>query len=94
MLVELTELIGPASTGDYKLKKVYVNPTHICKCEEENSFKRNSGEAPLIEGLDRRHSFTRLSINEGHANYSIVVLGTPEDVVRRLKNKQRGLLKG
>ena len=96
MLVKMTQVIRDTyDDSRASLKTVYVNPDHIVKITEDLHIRSvNETRGPILEGLDKSHSFSRLSINSGAHSDSITVVGSPETVMRALKKNTRQLIKG
>lgn len=77
----------------YSLRSVYVNPAHVVCLREDPDTSRLLEEGRLGE-LDKRQSFTRISINKGTYGQDIVVIGPVDEVYKKLDFDKRRLLKG
>jgi|TARA_R110000787_G_scaffold122849_1_gene233722 hypothetical protein len=95
-LVKLTEVCrntALTTKQDYTLREVFVNPEHVVMIREESRMHHLNQEGVLLEGIDKSHRFTKLTINKGHTGTEIVVVGAPSLIEDSL-NKQQQLLKG
>ncbi len=95
-LVKLTEVChntALTTQQDYTLREVFVNPEHVVMIREESRMKKLNEQGLLAEGLDKKHQFTKLTINRGQTGTEIVVVGSPKIVETTLNNKKE-LLRG
>jgi len=95
-LVKLTEVChntALTTQQDYTLREVFVNPEHVVMIREESRMKKLNEQGLLPEGLDKKHQFTKLTINRGQTGTEIVVVGSPKIVETTLNNKKE-LLRG
>jgi len=77
------------------LKTIYINPKHVITITEDLYTKSvNQANGPILEGLSKNHSFSKISINSGSQSRSITVVGSPESVMKALKKNTRQLMKG
>ena len=96
MLVKMTQVIKDAyDETRASLKTIYVNPKHVITITEDLHTKTvNETRWPILEGLNKNHSFSKISINSGSQSRSITVVGSPESVMKALKKNERQLMKG
>ena len=96
MSFKLTEVYsaGNGISRKYSLRSIYINPQHIACLREEQVIKRLLGEGKLIEGLDHRQNFTRVTLNRSSIQEDIVVVGSIEEINRKLNIEARELLRG
>ena len=76
MLVRLTEIFanGAVTTPDtYTLREVFVNPEHVVMVREEHQIRSLNEQGMLTEGLDKKHRFSKLTIDKGTTGTDIVV---------------------
>jgi len=94
--VKLTE-IYPYSFGNptqYKLRAIYINPAHVICLREDDHMGSLLREGRLVDGLDVRQSFTKISVTRTSYEEDITVVGTLDEVYNRLKIQRQQLLKG
>lgn len=94
--IVLTEIysVGNASQKRYSLRQIYINPDHVVCLREEEILKRVLSEGTLIEGLDKRQSFTRITVNNNSTQQDILVVGNLNEVYRKLHIDTKSLLRG
>mgnify|MGYP001262879216 CR=1 FL=1 len=88
MLVKLTELYKPVGERAY-MGEIFVRPKSVTSIRPETSALIN--EAYDL-GIDEETSFSRLTLNEAGYSRVVVVVGSPQEVRRKLTTKQ--LLRG
>lgn len=98
MLVRLTEVCQSSytvpTTEDYTLREVFINPEHVVMIREESRMRKLNEQGKLSKDLDKKHRFTRLTINRGHTGTEIVVVGSPSVIEGTLNNKKKKVIKG
>ena len=95
-LVKLTEVCHNSTLTtkqDYTLREVFVNPEHVVMIREEARMRSLNEQGALVEGIDKSHRFTKLTINRGNTGTEIIVVGAPS-IIEDSLNKQQQLLKG
>ena len=95
MLVKLTEVCGTGAVTSghkYSLREVFVNPEHVVMVRE-HQIRSLNGQGCYTEGLDKKHRFSKLTIDKGTTGTDIVVLGDPTTIETTL-NKRSYVLKG
>jgi len=70
----------PYIQKEYSLEDIWVNPTSILYLQEDKSLNAEHERSPLIEGLDEKHSFTKLFISENGFARQLSVIGQPEAI--------------
>ena len=96
MLVKLTEAVsnGAVTTGTtYSLREVMINPEHVVMIREERRMGVLNEQGAIAHGLDKNHTFSKLTINRGHNGSDIVVVGAPSTIEEQLNSSPR-LLRG
>jgi hypothetical protein len=96
MLVKLTEVCGNGavtSNRRYSLREVFVNPEHVVMVREEHQMRNLNEQGMLTEGLDKKHRFSKITIDKGTTGTDIVVIGDPVAVETALNNRSY-VLKG
>lgn len=97
MNVKFTEIYnygaGTASR-QYSLRTVYINPSHVVCLREDPDTSNLLEEGKLPDNLDKRQSFTRVSMNKGTYGQDLVVVGPVEEIYKKLDFEKRQLLKG
>ncbi len=94
--IKLMEVYGQGrgSSKEYSLRHIYINPSHILCLREELVIKRLLTEGKLIEGLDKRQNFTRITVNKSAFREDIVVVGSIHEIQKKLNIDNRELLRG
>ena len=96
MLDKLTEVCGTGAVTNgrrYSLREVFVNPEHVVMVREEHQMKNLNEQGMLTEGLDKKHRFSKITIDKGTTGTEIVVIGDP-NTVETVLNKRNYVLKG
>ena len=96
MLVKLTEVCGTGAVTSgrkYSLREVFVNPEHVVMVREEHQIRNLNEQGMLTEGLDKKHRYSKLTIDKGTTGTDIVVIGDPVAIESAL-NKRSYVLKG
>jgi hypothetical protein len=94
--IVLTEIysVGNASHKKYSLRQIYINPDHVVCLREEEILKRILSEGVLIDGLDKRQVFTRITVNNNSTQQDILVIGNLNEVYKKLHIDTKNLLRG
>jgi len=90
-MVQLVEVVK--SSLRYELREVFVNPRHVVMLREDHVTKKTINEKKMIEGLDDRQQYTRVTIHNGTVGSQFVVVGSPAVVETKLKTGKQ-LLNG
>ena len=91
MLVELTRVEPTQDT--IKVKRVYVNPTHVVSVVEDN-LKYYSLKESLIEaGVHKQMSISEVKVFDGTTVETMIVLGHPKTIKEKINNKKQ-ILRG
>ena len=77
-----------------KLTEIYNNSQGVSKTYSEEHYQRMLQEGKLVDGLDDRQSFTRISVSTNSYEQDIVVVGTIDEVYQKLNIETRKLLRG
>ena len=85
MLVKLIEVHKPQGERVY-LDEIHVSPSAVTTIRKEP-------DSPLINeaysmGISHEAQFSRITVMEGNSARSIVVVGSPEELRRKLNHKQ------
>ena len=93
MLTQLTQVIREPNR--FLLKQVFINQDHVTTITEDTHLEvQNSKSGPIVEGLNKQHRFSRISLNSGGQSRSITVIGDPESIMSEFKKNKRQLLRG
>lgn len=90
-MVQLVEVVKKIK--NYELREVFVNPQHVITLREDHTTKVAINEGRVIDGLDPRQQYTRVSVHNGTFGSQFIVVGSPSVVESKLKNG-RQLLNG
>ena len=97
MLVKLTEVCTQGtyttSQSNYALREIFVNPEHVVMIREASHMGRMNAQTSLVEGLERGHSFSKLTLDKGRGA-DVVVVGSPATIREALNKSHKQLLRG
>lgn len=90
----MVKFIEVFETGgnNYSMREVVINPSHVIALREDDNTKRALRE-DRIPGLSKDLSFTRVYLNSGNLNLSVVI-ASPIAIVEQKLSGSRTLLKG
>ena len=96
MNIKLAEVynMGIGSESNFSLRDIYINPSHVIYLREDLNAKRSLHEGKFPSGLDERQEFTKITINKGNYGQDIIVVGTVEEIQKKLLIDRRELLRG
>ena len=78
----------------YSLREIYINPQHVICLRSEDGLERMLQEGRLVDGLDKRQKFTRVSVSNNSYEEDIVVIGSIDEIYKKLNTESRNLLRG
>ncbi len=78
----------------YSLREIYINPQHVICLRAEAGLENMLQEGRLIDGLDKRQKFTRISVSNNTHEEEILVIGSIDEVYKKLNTDTRDLLRG
>lgn len=78
----------------YLLREIYINPQHVICLRAETGLETMLQEGRLIDGLDKRQKFTRVSVSNNAFEEEILVIGSIDEVYKKLNTESRNLLRG
>lgn len=78
----------------YSLREIYINPQHVICLRSEDGLGRMLQEGRLVDGLDKRQKFTRVSVSNNSYEEDIVVIGSIDEIYKKLNTEARNLLRG
>jgi len=92
----LTEIysVGNASQKRYSLRKIYINPDHVMCLREDEGLKNVLQEGTLVSGLDKRQTFTRVTLNNNSMQQDVLVVGNLDEIYTKLQIETKNLLRG
>ena len=93
-LVEVHSHHAVTSNKSYTLREVFINPQRVVSMREDKGFQSLLSEGELPEGISDSQTFTRIFLDQGQGGRSLVVVGDPMSVDRKLTEGQRRVLKG
>ena len=82
---------GHANRKTYSLRQIYVNPSQVACLREDEVIKGLLSEGRLIDGLDPKQSFAKITLNNGE---DITVIGELEDIYQKLYTATREVVRG
>ena len=93
---KLTEVYctGNGSHKKYSLRNIYINPLHVVCLREDVTLGRLLSEGRLIDGLDSRQSFTQVTLSRANIQENVVVVGSLDEINRKLNIDNREILRG
>jgi hypothetical protein len=93
-LIEVHSHHAVTSNKSYTLREVFINPQRVVSMREDKGFQSLLSEGELPEGMNDNQTFTRIFLDQGQGGRSIVVVGDPMSVDKKLTEGQRRVLKG
>jgi len=99
MNVQLVEVFdrneGNTNRGQtYSVRTIYINPNHVVCIRGNHEMSGLLNEGKLPEDLDKRQQFTTLSLNKGTYGQDVIVIGSVNEVHRKLQTIDARLLQG
>ncbi len=94
--IKLMEVYGVShgASKTYSLREIYINPGHVICLRAESLFENLLREGRLVDGLDKRQKFTRVSVSNNLQEQDIVVIGNIDEVYKKLNFESNKLLRG
>ena len=90
-MIQLIEVVK--NTRNYELREVFVNPRHVVMLREDYATRSAINEGKVIEGIDPRQQYTRVTVHNGTTGSQFIGVGSPAVVETTLKSG-RQLLNG
>ena len=86
MLVKLIEVQRGMRGGTASLREVYLNPQHIISVVENPvvTLIAETIRLGLIEGT----VFSKITMQEGNSSKSVIVVGQPSEIYKKINKKQ------
>ena len=78
----------------YSLREIYITPHHVICLRAEEALETVLREGRLVDGLDKRQRLTRVSVSNNAYEEDIVVIGSIDEVYKKLNTEARNLLRG
>ena len=99
MNVQLVEIFdknegNPDRGQTYSVRTIYINPDHVVCIRESYDMLGLLTEGRLPQELDKRQEFTTLSLNKGTYGQDVIVIGSVNEVHKKLNKPHRQLLQG
>lgn len=94
--VKLTEIysMGNGSEKTFSVRQIYINSNHVVCMREEQALKNVLEEGRLIDGLDKRQNFTRITVNNNSMQQDILVIGAIDEIYNKFHTEAKNLLRG
>lgn len=92
MLVKLVEIERGMRGGTARLKEVYLNPQHIISVTDDLISNESLMTEAANLGLTPGVMFSKVTIQEGNMPRSLIIVGSPAEVYRKIRKKH--VLKG
>jgi hypothetical protein len=94
--IKLMEVFNgtPGVARSYSLREIYINPQHVICLRSEDGMEKMLQEGRLIDGLDKRQRLTRVSVSNNSYEEDIVVIGSIDEVYKKLNTEAKSLLRG
>ena len=94
--VKLTEIysIGNGSEKTFSVRQIYINSDHVVCMREDQVLKDILSEGRLIDGLDTRQNFTRITVNNNSMQQDILVIGAIDEIYNKFHTETKNLLRG
>jgi len=88
MLVRLVEVERGMRGGTARLKEVYLNPQHIISVTDDLISNESLMTEAANLGLEPEAMFSKVTIQEGNMPRSLIIVGSPAEVYRKIRKKQ------
>jgi hypothetical protein len=91
-MIELVSIVKAGET--WYLNKIIVNPkyiTTVCESRKHNTMLK---EGKIHIGLNEHVTFSLITLNNKSGFDEIVVVGSPEQLLEKIKKNDKQLLKG
>ncbi len=94
--VKLAEIysIGNGSQKTYSIRQVYINSDHVVCMREDVALKNVLAEGRLVDGLDKRQDFTRITLSNNSMQQEILVIGAIDEIYNKFHAETKNLLRG
>jgi hypothetical protein len=92
-MVSFSEFYEQKGSNTYGIRPVVINPAHVVAIREDPQARSALMENRMPEGLSPNISFSRIYLNSGQMNLSVLVAGSP-DVVQKTLVETKKVLKG
>tara|TARA_Y100000310_G_scaffold342178_1_gene444152 strand:- start:1628 stop:1930 length:303 start_codon:yes stop_codon:yes gene_type:complete len=76
----------PVVQKEYFLKDIWVNPSFFLLLEEDEQLNADHEREQLIEGLDKRVGFSKLSIADKSYSKQLFVVGHPKVILTKMRD--------
>ena len=91
----MIELVSIVKTGEtWYLNKIVVNPQHISIVSEAREHNIMLREDKIHIGLSKHVSFSSITMDVKSGFEELIVVGTPEQLLEKIRNTNRQLLRG
>ena len=91
----MIELVSITKTGEiWYLNKVIVNPNHISVVAEANDINMLLREGKIEIGLNDHVTFSRITMAQRSGFDEMIVVGSPEQLLEKVKKSTKQILKG
>ena len=91
----MIELVNITKAGQtWFLNKVVVNPNHIsvvCEADDVNELLK---EGKINMGLNEHVTFSRITMSSQSGFEELIVVGSPTQLLEKMKRNSKQLLKG
>ncbi len=92
-MVSFNEFYEEKGSNTYGIRPVVINPSHVVAIREDQQARSALMENRMPEGLSSNISFSRIYLNSGQMNLSVLVAGSP-DVIQKTLSGTKRVLKG
>ena len=82
------------ATPRFHMGEVWINEEYVVSVCEALGYKSLLREGSLPSGLEKEHSFTKITTHHGGSAHSHIVVGSPQAVATKLGTSGTSLLKG
>ena len=91
----MIELVSIMKTGEtWYLNKVMVNPQYITTVKESREHNVMLKEGKIHIGLNEHVTFSSITLNSKTGFDKMIVVGSPEQLLEKIRNNSKQLLKG
>lgn len=82
------------ATPRFTVGEVWINPEYVVSIREASGYKSLLAEGRLPPDLNKSHTFSSVTTNNGRVTETHIVVGSPRVIATRLGSDEPQLLKG
>jgi hypothetical protein len=76
----------------FGLREVFINPEQVVCLREDRDYKGLLLEDKLPTNLNKGQTFTRIYLNRGQTGIDVVVVGSPDQVQKKIYHRPKTVI--